>query len=80
MKYLLLLLALGAFFFVMGARRGRPSQDQRPAAPRPPAAPASMTQCAECGVHLPEHEALPGRGGVFCSAAHRAQHEARDLT
>jgi uncharacterized protein len=44
------------------------------------AAPPSATQgelvrCAQCGVHLPRDEALPGRGGVFCSAAHRAAYE-----
>lgn len=36
-----------------------------------------MVRCAECGTHLPESEALPGRGGHFCGAAHRAAHEAR---
>jgi len=26
-------------------------------------------------VHLPQDEALPGRGGVFCGEAHRAAYE-----
>jgi uncharacterized protein len=34
-----------------------------------------MLACAQCGLHLPRGEALPGRGGVFCSEAHRAEHE-----
>jgi uncharacterized protein len=34
-----------------------------------------MLSCAHCGVHLPRDEALPGRGGVFCDAAHRAAYE-----
>jgi uncharacterized protein len=34
-----------------------------------------MLACAHCGVHLPRDEALPGRGGVFCSEAHRAAFE-----
>lgn len=78
MKYLLLLLVLVGFFYVLGARRGRrPDAEAAPRAPQP--APAkSMAQCAECGVHLPADDALPGRGGVFCSAAHRAAYEARD--
>jgi uncharacterized protein len=51
--------------------------------PRPPAAkppdPAGdvkpMLACTQCGVHLPRDEALPGRGGVFCGEAHRADYE-----
>ena len=34
-----------------------------------------MIACAQCGVHLPRDEALPGRGGVFCGDAHRAAFE-----
>ena len=34
-----------------------------------------MLACAQCGVHLPRDEALPGRGGVFCGEAHRADYE-----
>ena len=36
---------------------------------------ALMVRCAHCGVHLPQDEALPGRGGVFCGDAHRAAFE-----
>lgn len=78
MKYLLLLLLLALAFFMLGARRGRPrepeARDDRPA---PPAQPRAMLRCAECGMHLPADEALPGKGGVFCSAAHRSSFEAR---
>ena len=52
---------------------------------RPPPAPRKrrdtadavqpMLACAQCGVHLPRDEALPGRGGVFCGEAHRADYE-----
>jgi uncharacterized protein len=46
------------------------------AKPRDPAgAPKQMLACAQCGVHLPRDEALPGRGGVFCGEAHRAEYE-----
>lgn len=76
MKYLLLLIGLGVLFFVMGARRGRPSEPEA-RKPPPPAPPQAMLSCAECGMHLPADEALPGKGGVFCSAAHRASFEAR---
>ncbi|HEY1128394.1 MAG TPA: PP0621 family protein [Roseateles sp.] len=79
MKYLLLLLLLGVLFFVLGARRPRPREPESrtPSSP-PPATPKAMLRCAECGMHLPADEALPGKGGVFCSAAHRASFEARD--
>lgn len=36
----------------------------------------TMVRCAQCGVHVPESQALPGRGGVFCSAEHRTRFEA----
>ncbi len=76
MKYLLLLIGLGVVFFVLRSRSGRPSEPEvrKPASPVPPQA---MLRCAECGMHLPADEALPGKGGVFCSAAHRASFEAR---
>ena len=39
------------------------------------AAPQTMLACSQCGVHLPRDEALPGRGGVFCSEPHRSAYE-----
>lgn len=76
MKYLLMLGLLAVVFFMLGARRGRPAEPEarKPQAPVPPQA---MLRCAECGMHLPADEALPGKGGVFCGAAHRASFEAR---
>jgi uncharacterized protein len=29
-----------------------------------------MVQCAHCGVHLPESEAITKAGVIFCSQAH----------
>jgi len=76
MKLLLLLAVLAGFFYVMGAKRSRP-RDPEQRTPPPPAPPLAMLRCEECGMHLPANEALPGKGGVFCSAAHRASFEAR---
>ncbi len=76
MKYLLLILALLVIAFLLGMKRApppAPSQKTKPAAPPPP---KNMVTCAHCGLHLPQDEALPGLGGVFCSGAHRAAHEA----
>lgn len=58
-----------------GQRRGEPSATPAKA---DVAGAEAMRQCAECGVHLPESQALPGRGGFFCCAEHRHRHEARD--
>jgi uncharacterized protein len=75
MKYLLLVVVLALVFSMLARKRARP-----PAAkPEPqvqPKAALSMVTCAQCGLHLPLDEALPGQGGVFCSAAHRAAFEA----
>jgi uncharacterized protein len=30
-----------------------------------------IVACAVCKVHLPRTEALPGKHGLYCSAAHR---------
>lgn len=76
MKFVLLILAVLALLWLLrgSARRVRP--------PRPPGdagarsgAPQPMLSCAQCGLHLPRDEALPGRGGVFCGEAHRAAYE-----
>ena len=75
MKYLLLLIVLALVFFLLGVKRARPPvpppQARRPS---PPVA-QNMVSCAHCGLHLPRDESLPGRGGVFCSAAHRQAYE-----
>lgn len=83
-KFLFWIVLLAVVAFVLGFKRGRPAprEDRRPASPPPPAPapaplPEAMLACAECGTHLPASEALPGRGGHFCSAAHRGAHEAR---
>ena len=77
MKYLLLLAVLALLFFVLGVKRSRPRPPEARKPPAEPARPQAMVNCAECGMHLPADEALPGKGGVFCSAAHRASFEAR---
>jgi uncharacterized protein len=73
MKYLLILLiVLAVVWLSRGSRRVRPPASSGPAEP-PRQQP--MLACAQCGVHLPRDEALPGRGGVFCTEAHRAEYE-----
>lgn len=76
MKFLLLVLAIvGLLFLLRGTRRRNGSPPAAPPAATRPATPESMVSCAHCGVHLPQHEALPGRGGVFCGEPHRSAYE-----
>jgi uncharacterized protein len=76
MKFLLLILLLALVFFMLGVKRARPPEVKKPPAPPAELPPQDMVSCAQCGLHLPQGEALPGRGGVFCSAAHRQAFEA----
>lgn len=48
---------------------------KRPAAPTtpPPAEPAPMVRCAQCGVHVPRDKALPRGEHWYCSQAHLEQ-------
>ncbi len=77
-----LLLAVGVVLWWKHRQRGgRPSAPEAPPSgpstePRS-SSPEAMLRCAECGVHLPASQSLPGRGGVFCCAAHRQQFEDR---
>ncbi|MFO1228190.1 PP0621 family protein [Roseateles sp.] len=77
MKYLLLLILLAVVFYMLGRKR-QPPPAQPPASSAPPTVGRGqpMVACAHCGLHLPEQESLPGRGGAFCSAEHRAAYEA----
>jgi uncharacterized protein len=71
MKYLVLILVVLAVLWVARGKRPPAVPRQRPG----PTPNEPMLACAQCGLHLPRGEALPGRGGVFCSEAHRAEHE-----
>jgi uncharacterized protein len=75
MKFLILLLAVIALMYLLRGTRRRVDPPQ----PRPTKGDAgkvqSMVSCQLCGLHLPDADALPGRGGVFCSEAHRAEYE-----
>jgi uncharacterized protein len=78
-KFLILLLVVLAVLWLVGApaRRLRERRDDalRKPPPAPPPLRDSIVACPQCGLHLPRSEALPGRGGFFCSEAHRRLHE-----
>jgi len=72
MKFALVLVAVIVLLWLL---RGTFNRRVKPP-PAKPKHPLPMLACAQCGVHLPAHEALPGRGGVFCGDAHRSAFEA----
>ncbi|NKI94123.1 PP0621 family protein [Rhizobacter sp. SG703] len=76
----LIVLLVVVFLIVWLARGGRPGRSAPPSPTTPPpakpaATPDTIVACAHCGLHLPQADALPGRGGVFCGEAHRAAFE-----
>lgn len=73
MKFIVLVVVVLAVLWLARSLRRHTRPDDAPGAP-PPAREA-MIACSQCGVHLPRSEALPGRGGLFCSEAHRAAFE-----
>ncbi len=76
MKFLLFVMALLVLLWLLRGSLRRLRRPPPPAArPAPDEGPLPMLSCAQCGLHLPRDEALPGRGGVFCGAAHRSAYE-----
>ena len=76
MKFLVLAVIVFAVLWL--ARSGRQRDVDRPVGgnrSKPLAQQEEMVACAQCGVHLPLSEALPGRGGVFCGEPHRLAFE-----
>jgi uncharacterized protein len=71
---LFLLVCLAVVLWWKSRQRGS-SKQAPPSTPAEAPQAESMVRCAHCGVHLPASQALPGVGGVFCSAAHREQFE-----
>jgi uncharacterized protein len=82
MKLLLVLAAvyLGIWLWRSGRLADKKEKASRPTATAPDkdtgAEPATMVTCPHCGLHFPQTEAVPGKRGDYCSAAHRQQAEA----
>lgn len=73
MKFVVVLIVILAVVWLARSAGRRVTQDKDTKPPLPPR--EEMVACARCGLHLPHSEALPGRGGLFCSEAHRAEFE-----
>jgi uncharacterized protein len=71
MKFLILFLVIAVVLWLARSKRTSLPPSGRPAPPPPD----TMVACAQCGLHLPRSDALPGRGGMFCGEAHRALYE-----
>lgn len=72
---LLLGLVVLALFWAFGRRRGATGSDEvPPESVKRASEPRTMVRCAQCGLHLPQVEAVQDSAGHwFCSEAHRAQ-------
>lgn len=73
MKFIIVLLVIVIVVWLARSGSRRVTGERRSKPPLPPR--EEMVACSQCGLHLPRSEALPGRGGLFCSAAHRAEFE-----
>lgn len=71
MKFVIVLLVILVVVWLARSGSRRVTRNR----PKPPLAHEDMVACSRCGLHLPRSEALPGRGGLFCSDAHRAEFE-----
>ncbi len=76
MKYLIVLLLVMVVAWRWRTGRSSAQQTQRrQRAARDAATPQDMVRCAQCGVHLPQSDALPGKRGAYCCSAHRQKAE-----
>ncbi len=81
MKYLLLgLLAYVAWRWYVAQKPGNEPGNQPAAQASPPPADdiEKMVSCAQCGIHLPQSEAIAGPGARhFCCSEHQQEHARR---
>ncbi len=69
--FVVLGIVLLAAWLWRSGRRDLPGKDKPAAPPAPPPGPQEMVRCGHCGIHLPRHEAVVGRIGIYCSAEHQ---------
>lgn len=75
-KLLLFVLVLVGVYLVRRAMSKSTTQSQGQTPPRGPQV-ERMVECAQCGVHIPEGEALQEGGQSYCCEAHRQQHQGK---
>lgn len=69
MKFLLMFFIFMVLLYQWRNRSAKVGQAQRRSTA--PSGPIAMVECAHCGVHLPASDAVQGKRGSYCSAAHR---------
>lgn len=76
MKYLLVFgLVFAVFWLWQHNRRAEKKAAQRPP-PRRQLPAVQIVECAVCGLHLPQADAVSDTHGSYCCEAHRRQREA----
>lgn len=74
-KLLVFLLILLGIYLIRRALVRPPAPPQHGEADRPtPPSVERMVECAHCGLHVPESEAVASEGLSFCCEAHRQAH------
>lgn len=71
MKYLLVCLVVFLVAWRWRSARGQDMALRQQTRARAAAQPTDMVACSQCGLHLPQGDAIAGRRGSYCSAAHR---------
>lgn len=68
MSKFLLLILFGVVLYLVVTRVKKASRQEKPAAP---AADATMTRCAYCGLHVPTEESVVADAKNYCCEEHR---------
>jgi uncharacterized protein len=71
MKFVLLLLVLVGGLWWWSRSHRRSDAPTAPPARQTPKKVSEMVACANCGVHLPETDAVQGEGNLYCCPEHR---------
>lgn len=72
MRFLLLIIAIGAGFWILkhllsSSRKKTPTNNNEQT--------TAMVRCEHCGLHIPQHEAIRHKNKFYCSDEHRKLHQ-----
>jgi uncharacterized protein len=70
-KFLLLIFAVVAVWWMIKRWRGRDGAGDAPGSAAHGAAPEQMVNCSHCGLYLPQNEAIAAGDKFYCCAEHR---------
>ncbi|MCB1889298.1 MAG: hypothetical protein KDH20_16950 [Rhodocyclaceae bacterium] len=77
MRTILFLLLLMLVVFMARRALTRIGSNRPEARPDPPGGAERMLACSQCGLHIPESEAIRAGGDAFCCPEHQRQHTGR---